>query len=237
MDPDRAPTIKDYLSLVHPDDLESVQTSADQRIEQGIENELRYRMVVDGEVRHVHSRVRATRNPQGQVVMLRGTVQDETVAQRQAAELEQANRLLADMMALVGHDLRQPSTVLQSALEQVLDGWDDLPSEVLHGMVETSLTATRRLDRMLSDVLAMINVDTGTLALRSEQHDLGALVKGVVGDVRPVDLDVQLAGSASVMIDEFHLRQILTNLIANAEPLRPAPVDGDGGGSRVTRRR
>lgn len=216
-DPNEEPSFATLLELVHPEDLQHVRTAAEDRMRNGTDNEVQYRMIVDGEVRHVHDRVRTIRDSKGDVVMLRGAVQDETALYRQAVDLERANRLLADMMAMVGHDLRQPVTVVQGYLEQVLDDWETIPSEVLRGMVATSLSATTRLDQLLSDVLAMINLDTGKLALRGHKHDLGTLVKEIIDDVQPVGLDLRVIRSGTVLINEFHLRQVVANLITNAE--------------------
>jgi PAS domain S-box-containing protein len=218
------PTHEAYRSFIHPDDIERVRRVQAEKLGSGEDFDLHYRLVVDGEVRHVASRTRPVLGPDGRPVLLRGTVQDETAVQQQAAALESTNRLLSTMVAMVGHDVRQPASVVRGNLEQALDTWpaDVLPEQ--RRMVEKAHDASVRLGGLVQDILTMVSLDTGALAGRQEEVDVVALAEDVARSTATGEVRVVADGQACATVDPFHLRQALTNLVANAETYGSPPV-------------
>jgi signal transduction histidine kinase len=140
---------------------------------------------------------------------------------------EQRRRLLAD----ISHELRTPLTVLQGNLEGMLDGVYQPDAEHLESLLEE----TQVMARLIDDLRTLADAESGTLKLQREPTDLGLLIDEVIASFRGqarsagVDLSAEAAPDLPLIeIDPARIRQVLTNLIANA--LR---YTGAGGSIRV----
>lgn len=129
---------------------------------------------------------------------------------------EQRRRLLAD----ISHELRTPLTVLQGNLEGMLDGIYQPDATRLESLAEE----TRVMSRLIDDLRTLADADSGTLKLQRESTDLGLLINEVIASFRGqaqsggVNLSVEAAPPEVPLIDidPARIRQVLTNLIANA---------------------
>lgn len=131
-------------------------------------------------------------------------------------------RLLAD----VTHELRTPLTVMQGNLEALIDGVR--PTDEAH--LRAILEDTHVLARLIDDLRTISVAEAGALALHREETDVGALVRDTVGsfgslaDSAGVALNAQVDGAASASVDAIRVREVLTNIVANA--LRYTPRGG-----------
>jgi signal transduction histidine kinase len=128
---------------------------------------------------------------------------------------DQRRRLLAD----ISHELRTPLTVLQGNLEGMLDGIYQPDAARLESLVEE----TRVMSRLIDDLRTLADADSGTLKLQREPTDLGLLINEVLASFRGqaqsggVSLSVEAAPDLPLIeIDPARIREVLTNLIANA---------------------
>ena len=150
-----------------------------------------------------------------------------TMTERLQTNAEQRRRLLAD----ISHELRTPLTVLQGNVEGMLDGV--YPPDAAH--LASLLEETQVMSRLIDDLRTLADAESGTLKLQREPTDLSLLVNEVIASFRGqaqsagVGLGVEAAPDLpSIEIDPARIRQVLTNLIANA--LR---YTGNGGSIRV----
>jgi signal transduction histidine kinase len=143
------------------------------------------------------------------------------------ARLQNHDRLRRDLMADVAHELRTPLTVIQGKLEGLIDGVyprDD-------GQLQQLLEEAHVLSRLVEDLRTLALSESGALELEREATDLAALASDVAsafgGDAaaRNVTLDVDLpAAVPPIEIDPVRIREVLSNLVANA--LRHTPPGG-----------
>jgi len=136
---------------------------------------------------------------------------------------EQRRRLLADL----GHELRTPLTVVRGEIEAMLDGVHKIDADHLNLLMNEVLV----MERLLEDLRTLSLLDAGRLDLHPEPTDLAALVDDVADGYRRragemgVSISVESEGEvAELMLDPVRIREVLTNLAANA--LRAMP---DGG--------
>lgn len=146
-----------------------------------------------------------------------------TMTARLQADDEQRRRLLAD----VTHELRTPLAVVQGNLEALLDGVH--PRDDAH--LATILEETRVLARLIEDLRTLSLAESGALRLQREPTDLEVLAAEAAAAFRlsaeaaGVALHVEAAGELPLLdLDPARLREVLTNLIANA--LRYTPRGG-----------
>jgi two-component system sensor histidine kinase BaeS len=141
---------------------------------------------------------------------------------RLAATEEQRRRLLAD----VSHELRTPLTVLQGNVEAMLDGL--YPADREH--LERVRDEAQQLERLIDDLRTLSLADAGALTLNREEADLAELAREAVAgfEAQASAAQVALVAEADVPVelelDPHRVRQVITNLVANA--LRHTPAGG-----------
>lgn len=157
----------------------------------------------------------------------------DTMAARLEADEEQRRGLLAD----VSHELRTPLAVITGNLEAVLDGV--YPADPAH--LTPILDETRVMERLIDDLRTVALSEAGTLALHTEPTDLDVLIGEVIHVFAPnataagVTLTTTAPSDLPILeVDPLRIREVLTNLVANA--LRHTPGGGaiTVGGSATT---
>jgi signal transduction histidine kinase len=143
------------------------------------------------------------------------------------ARLETDERQRRTLLAEISHELRTPLTVVQGNLEAIIDGV--YPPDPAH--LAVVLDETRVLARLIDDLRTMALSEAGTLALHREPTDPELLVVDVVRSFEAaaaaggVELTAAIEGDLPLIdIDPVRIREVLTNLVANA--LRYTPAGG-----------
>lgn len=134
--------------------------------------------------------------------------------------LQNADRLRRNIMADVAHELRTPLSVLQGRLEGLIDGVYARDDRQLTELLEE----THVLSRLIEDLRLLALSDAGALPLQKEPTDVVELVHEVVRSMQP-EADrksVSLKASSStekaiVDLDRVRIREVLTNLVSNAQ--------------------
>ena len=141
---------------------------------------------------------------------------------RTMTELQAAQTLQHRFVSDVSHELRTPLAAMVAA-NDALDSADEAVRARAVGLVQAQ---TRRLSRMIEDLLEMSRFDAGQAAMELEPVDLAELAKDVVRTVAP-DGDVRVAtfGDVNVVVDARRVHAILRNLVGNAVQHGIAPVD------------
>jgi PAS domain S-box-containing protein len=227
------PTVEALNAMVHPDDRGGVLSRRALAVSGGRPHEASARILrPDGTVREVISRALPTLDEHGNVVRLTGTLQDVTEDSEAArelvrvnTELVQMNELNADVVGILGHDLRGPLAVVLGYLEELDDVWDTATDEERRDYVTAARGAAARLRTLLDDTLALASVESGTVVAEVSSHDLGKLVDEALGAV-PGHAAFVVRGDADLQVwcDAFHVRQILANLAGNAVRYGEPPV-------------
>ncbi|HVW05821.1 MAG TPA: HAMP domain-containing sensor histidine kinase [Vicinamibacterales bacterium] len=145
-----------------------------------------------------------------------------------ATELEAQDTARRQLMADIAHELRTPLAIVQGTLEGLIDGVYPRDDERLQGLLDD----TRVLARLVDDLRTLATAEGGALALAKEPTDLVALANDVVasldGQAQEAGITLRVDAPAGeidpVTIDPVRIREVLTNLVANA--LRYTPRAG-----------
>jgi two-component system sensor histidine kinase BaeS len=147
----------------------------------------------------------------------------DTMTARLEADEEQRRSLLAD----VSHELRTPLSVITGNLEAILDGV--YPPDPAH--LSPILEETRVMERLIEDLRTITLSEAGTLALHPEPTDPDLLVGEVLhaftsqATAAGVRLVAEIPDDLPILeVDPVRLREVLSNLVANA--LRHTPAGG-----------
>ena len=148
------------------------------------------------------------------------------------AHRSQTEATRAQLLAMLGHDLRDPLHSINMAgmvLERT-GGAADAGQPTLGKRIQSS---TNRMQRMISQVLDMSRIDRGMgLGVTLEPVDLKALLVDLMDEARlaypSIPLDLICDDDATVNADGGRLAQVLSNLLSNArhhgEPGKPVTV-------------
>jgi signal transduction histidine kinase len=115
------------------------------------------------------------------------------------------------------HELRSPIAVLRGELELAADDPGDTVA-VSHGLA-SALEETDRLSRLSEDLLTLARADAGQLAPSDATTEVLDAARAAVGRFRRRDdVTIEVSGERLVVrSDPLWIRQIVTNLVANAD--------------------
>lgn len=141
----------------------------------------------------------------------------------QAASLAESDRIRAALLAALSHDLRTPLASIKASVSTLRQTDIRLSVADRADLLATVEEGTDRLDRLISNLLDMTRVNTGTLrpALRPVSLDEVAplVVRDVDdGELLRLEIDEKLP---LVVADAALLERVLANLVTNA--LRYSP--------------
>ena len=151
---------------------------------------------------------------------------EESAARQTAFERQQELvRIRDEILGVVSHDLRSPLTTIALSAQLIPGSSPDEQDE----QVQTIVSATRRMERLIHDLLDVTKAEQGKLSIRRDAIDPTAVARDVVASHEPIAASRQIAFEASVADDlprvcgdGDRLAQALTNLIGNAFKFTPA---------------
>jgi two-component system sensor histidine kinase KdpD len=153
--------------------------------------------------------------------------------QREANEAEALRRtdeLRTALLNAVSHDLRTPlSSIMASAgsLLQTDVVWSDAERV---DFARAVLDESRRLDRLVSNLLNLSRIEAGSIRPEKGWYDLPSLCNEVAGRLRPITAPRGVILNAPedmppIPFDYVHIDQVLTNLLENAAKHTPAATE------------
>ena len=147
------------------------------------------------------------------------------------AALRTSDALRRQMMADVSHELKTPLTAMRGYIETLRMPEVALDTERRHRYYETIERETRRLERIVKDLLDLARYEHGAVVLQRRLFDIERLFENVA---RRHEREAQRAGVAirihvdpqadQVVADPDRIEQAIENLVANA--LRHTPEGG-----------
>ena len=154
-----------------------------------------------------------------------GLDREELERQALAAEgLRTSDAVKTAILRAVSHDLRSPLTAIRVAAESITSSSLQLSAEDRRRQLETLRVETRRLDRLVTNLLDFSRLEAGAARQRTElvavDELIGQALSGV--DADPVPVEVKLPREIPfVEVDSAQVERALVNLLANAQRFAP----------------
>ncbi|MCW7536549.1 PAS domain S-box protein [Aquabacterium sp. A7-Y] len=208
-----------WLDAVHPDDIEPTHTAFTEAAREGrpmrMHRRLRSR---SGSYRSFLCVGAPVLRPDGTVESWVGVDTDITELERQSSRLRQLNDELESFSYSVSHDLRAPVQVMKGFLDAVLSGQAGQVDERARHYLERVLRNARRMDELISDMLALSRLSRSTL--RCTRFDVAALARSVVETIQeryPAQVvECWTPAHFEMMGDRGLIQVALENLMDNA---------------------
>lgn len=138
-----------------------------------------------------------------------------------AGNLAEADRSQREFIANASHELRTPVAAIRSTLENIVDGVVPAESKTMAKL----LAQTEHLSGLVSQLLDLSRLESGAETVKMVPLDLGDLMHSIEAEARlnhpAIELDLKSPMGLKVVGDEHRLRQVFTNIVANAVRFAP----------------
>ena len=135
-------------------------------------------------------------------------------------ELEESK---SDFLSTISHELRTPLTTIKGSL-QVLSRPNASPNtEIGRQMIEIMKRGSDRLERLVMNLLAVSQMETGAVQVFPDEVPLEELVRSRIGTILPEHPQVDLEVDESIVVraDKERLSQVIEHLLDNARKFGP----------------
>ena len=135
--------------------------------------------------------------------------------------MEKTDFYQREILANVSHDLKTPLTMIRSYAEKIIDISGDNP-EKRNSDLGVIIQETERLNRMVTDMLSVSNLQSNNVEMHMETFDLVEAAEDVYESFQVLtsseDFDMQFhpCKPAWVVGDRSRIMQVMTNFVSNA---------------------
>ena len=164
----------------------------------------------DGRVVPIMGSAAPVRDEEGRLTGAVAVVRDITA-------LKELERLREEWASIIAHDLRQPVGAISLTADSLLSPRSDRLSGPQRRAIERIRGASKRLGRMIEDLLDFSRIEAKRLSVRPRDVDFCAIVDAIVESHRETNA-IRLVGEPDlrVSVDPDRVHQVLDNLISNA---------------------
>jgi signal transduction histidine kinase len=141
-------------------------------------------------------------------------------------ELERANELKSNFVALAAHELRTPMTTIHGFVTTLHHLSDRLDEEQLEQVRDALLQQTHRMAALIEQLLDLSRLDAEAIDIVPEPIHVRDQVQEIVAAVAPDPgaVDVAIDGDTIAVADRSALERIVSNLVTNACRYGAPPV-------------
>ena len=136
-------------------------------------------------------------------------------------EMEKTDFYQREIIANVSHDLKTPLTMIRSYAEKIIDISGDNP-EKRNADLNIIISETERLNRLVTDMLSVSNLQSNNVEMHMETFDLVEAAESVYESFRVLaesegfEMRFHPCKPAYVVGDRSRLMQVMTNFVSNA---------------------
>ncbi|MDA8129171.1 MAG: phosphate regulon sensor histidine kinase PhoR [Betaproteobacteria bacterium] len=148
---------------------------------------------------------------------------------RDITDLERVDAMRRDFIANVSHELRTPLTVVGGFVETLAEA-PDLPPSESRRYFDLMLDHTRRMQRLLDDLLTLSRLESADHAVKDEGVNVPELAQALKAEAESLSrgrhrIGLQLDSGALLKGNLQEIRSALGNLVSNA--VRYTPEGGE----------
>jgi PAS domain S-box-containing protein len=171
------------------------------------------------------------RDDDGTVIGVQVSGLDVTARKRAEQELKDLNRMKSDFVGIVAHDLQTPLTVAGGYAAFLKESWSQMDDDERWRLVDRIQGSLDRLQGLVSSILEVARLESGTATYDVRPFDLGETVRSAVEEVCAVAAEPRCSVSVepalpAALADSEGIWRVSANLVSNAVKYSPpdAPV-------------
>ena len=155
-----------------------------------------------------------------------GEVESYVATLQDMAPLEEGERMRAEFLGMVSHELRSPLATIKGSVATLLESAQELDLAEMTQFFRIIGTESDKMRELIGDLLDMVGIETGSLAVAPEPSDLYQILdeskSRFARGGSHHNLQMELAADLPpVMADRRRTVQVLTNLLSNAAENSP----------------
>lgn len=138
-----------------------------------------------------------------------------------ADSLQKIDNTQSNFIANVSHELRTPMTTISGFIENIIDG--TIPKERATKYLNIALSESKRLARLVTDMLDISKMSLGQFSVDLKPFDLAELIRLTIikfeGAIDEKNLDVSVdfpSDNINVIADKDSISRVVTNIMDNA---------------------
>ena len=150
-----------------------------------------------------------------------GVVESVVVTMQDMAPIEEQERLRAEFLGMVSHELRMPLTSIWGSVMAILEDTEDMDPAEMRQFHRIILDQVGSMRALIGDLLDVARIETGALPVDPEPAEVALLVDRArnaftsAGGRDNLEIDVG-ADLPLVMADRRRIVQVIGNLLSNA---------------------
>ncbi|MGW8123171.1 PAS domain-containing sensor histidine kinase [Roseivirga echinicomitans] len=179
--------IEDYLNYLHEDDLDRVQKAVEATVNTGVDYTIEHRIRVGDKIKHIHVKGACVLDKEGNVVIVRGAVRDNTMDIQIQESLMLYNELLKKkndelkkFAYVASHDLQEPLRTITSFIQMLRMEMGDV-GENVEKYLQIIENGSARMKSLISDLLSFSRLENNIMTL--EMNDLDLMFKALLQDL------------------------------------------------------
>ena len=150
-----------------------------------------------------------------------GEVESVVVTLQDMTPLEEMERLRAEFLGMVSHELRMPLTSIWGSVMAMMEDTEDLDPAEMRQFLRIIVDQVGSMRNLIGDLLDVARIETGALPINPQPADVAALVDRArntfLSSGGRNNLDIDLAPDLPlVMADRRRIVQVIGNLLTNA---------------------
>lgn len=155
------------------------------------------------------------------VSIMTSTLTTRVKKQEQLRMESETEKMRANLLRAVSHDLRTPLTSIYGACSTVIENYDSLGREQKLKLLGEVCEDAQWLNRMVENLLSVTRIDSEKVSVKKTPTVLEELIDAVLVKFKKthpgVNIHVELPDDFIVIpMDSMLIRQVLTNLLENA---------------------
>ncbi|HWB38954.1 MAG TPA: PAS domain-containing sensor histidine kinase [Candidatus Saccharimonadales bacterium] len=142
---------------------------------------------------------------------------------------EEIDRMKSEFISLASHQLRTPLSAIKTYSHMLVDGFMGDVTDTQRKSLHTIIAAANRMNELISTLLNITRIESGTISVTLKRVDIGMLIDEVIAEVsllaadRSIEVSFNRTPKANLRTktDPLIFKEVLTNLVVNAVKYTP----------------
>lgn len=137
---------------------------------------------------------------------------------------EEIDRMKSEFISLASHQLRTPLSAIKTYSHMLVDGYMGETTTAQKKSLRTIIAATNRMNELISTLLNITRIESGTIAVSPKNIHLYRACDEVIKELnlaateKSISLTLKKKGAATTTVktDNLIIKEVITNLVSNA---------------------